>query len=204
MFILLSLVAFTSLRGQKQVTYSDNNFVYKLTRDSVLSPDSANYFCPTTSIAIFKNPDNTLVQKIKPPENTPYCDLQETFVIEDMNFDGFNDFRLFQFLPAAPNIPYYYWLYNPKTKRFELSKQLEDITSPEFDPKNKLITSEWRAGYGHYGTSTFKFINGKVTLVEEYEFFPDKNDDSKVITLYKKRIQGKMKVIKRVVESNQE
>lgn len=199
------LLPIATLKAQTQFVYLDKRFAYILTRDSVLSPDSVNYFCPVTSIAIFEKSTNKLIQKITPAENTPYChqDQKDLFILEDMNFDGFNDFRLFQFLPAAPNIPYYYWLYNPQKKEFELSKDLEEITSPEFDSSGKIITSHWRAGYGHYGQSTYKYINGKATLIEETEFYLDEKDEAKTIIEYRKRIKGKMILIKRVVERNE-
>ena len=117
------------------------------------------------------------------------------------NFDGYNDIRLLQFLPAAPNLPYYYWTYNPTTQKFQRQKALEEITSPDFDPKKKLIYSFWRGSCCDHGHSTYKYINGKPTLIEETEV---KEEDGKVITTLKKLANGKMKLVKKTVEKADE
>lgn len=109
--------------AQKIFTYQDGNFIYKITIDSALSIDSVNYDCSIRSIAIIKKSDNKLIQTIFPPENSFNSDLpqDQLFTIEDVNFDGFNDFRIVQFIPAAPNIPYYYWTFNNKKKNFNVT-----------------------------------------------------------------------------------
>jgi hypothetical protein len=39
-------------------------------------------------------------------------------VIEDMNFDGINDFRIIAMLPPGPNIPYICFLWDKKSGKF--------------------------------------------------------------------------------------
>src|SRR5215211_5221367 len=127
--------------SQKLLTYNDKFFIYTLTVDSTLSGDSVNYFCSVKSISIRRGQDQRQIQIIYPTENYPSCTLpkEQIFIVEDVNFDGYNDIRLLQFLPAAPNLPYYYWLYNPAKQNFQPQKDLEEITSPTFDPIEKLI-----------------------------------------------------------------
>jgi hypothetical protein len=135
-----------------------------------------------------------------PEENYPSCGLpkDQVFIVEDMNFDGYADIRLLQFLPAAPNLPYYYWTYDPTTQRFQRQKALEEITSPEFDSKKKLIYSFWRDGCCNHGLSTYKYMKGKPTLIEDSEV---KEEDGLVTTTIKKRVDGKMKLVKKKTEN---
>ena len=200
--LLLFLCINTLANAQKIYRYHDKNFTYRLVVDSALSNDSANYECHVKSISIFKRSDQKLLQTISSPENSFFCDLskEQVFIIEDINFDKMNDIRLIQFIPAAPNIPFYYWTFNSKTNRFQRDTSLEEITSPEFDHRNKIITSSWRGGWANYGASTYKYINNKPVLVKEYEIMLDENDRTKHITTLKKRIHGKMRLVKRRVE----
>ena len=92
--------------------------------------------------------NGTLAQTIKPNKNyfnTTFPNNQ-LFVIEDMNFDGKAVFRLMKFLPARPNVPFLFWIYNQQNKLFEENKDYREITSPEFNNEKKQIYSTWRNG----------------------------------------------------------
>lgn len=188
---------------QTKLTYSDNIFSFTLLVDSTLTGDSVNYDCVVKSITVTRLKDKKQLQTIIPDENYPSCTLpkDQIFIIEDINFDGYNDIRLLQFLPAAPNLPYYYWTFNSKTQKFQRQKALEEITSPDFDPKKKLIYSFWKGSCCDHGQSTYKYINGKPTLIEETEI---KEEDSKVITTVKRLVSGRMKLVKKTVEKAEE
>ena len=198
-FIFNSIVA----SSQTKLIYSDKTFSFVLLIDSTLTGDSVNYDCVIKSIVVTRLNDNKQIQIITPDENYPSCGLpkDQIFIVEDMNFDGYNDIRLLQFLPAAPNLPYYYWTYNPVTQKFQRQKALEEISSPDFDPKKKLIYSFWRGSCCDHGLSTYQYINGKPTLIEESEV---KEEDGKVITTIKRLVNGKMKLIKKTIEKADE
>jgi len=199
--ILIFIFVKFSAAAQKTFSYQDKLFIYNLTIDSALSADSVNYDCAVKSISIIKKSDDKLVWTILPPENYFLCDLPQNqiFIVEDVNFDSINDIRLLQFLPASPNLPYYYWIYNPITKNFQRQKALEEITSPEFDHNKQIITSFWRASCCDHGLSVYKYINGNPVLIKESEVAQDLNDNKKYITTVKKRVNGKMKLVKRTI-----
>lgn len=151
-----------------------------------------------------------LVQTIKIANVSPYGDKStqtydprggQTTVVEDMNFDGFRDFRVQAETPAGPNIPYYCFLWEPKSGKFVHSKALDFVTSPEFDQKAKLVRSSNRDSAASYIEEAYKFENGKLTLMEstvtEYAESPDPAQPNKLLKTVtsKKRIDGKMKVV---------
>lgn len=87
-------------------------------------------------------------------------------VIEDMNFDGINDFRIIAMLPPGPNIPYICFLWDKKSGRFVHAEFLDDITSPEFDSKTKTVTSSSRESANKYRKDVYKYSSGKLVLVK--------------------------------------
>ncbi|MCR9141377.1 MAG: hypothetical protein NXI24_03935 [bacterium] len=112
---------------------------------------------------------NGEVQTLEGFTASPIIDGQDLdgFVIEDLNFDGYKDLRLIEFLPAGPNIPYLVWLYDPDTKRFAASDIFADITSPEVDAEKRQIITRWRDGAAKNGTSYYEFRRDRLVLVRE-------------------------------------
>ena len=87
-------------------------------------------------------------------------------IIEDMNFDGINDFRIIAMLPPGPNIPYICFLWDKKSGKFIHAEFLDDITSPEFDSKTKTVTSSSRESANKYRKDVYKYSGGKLVLVK--------------------------------------
>jgi hypothetical protein len=48
--------------------------------------------------------------------------------------------------------------------------------------------------------NVYRWVQGRPVLVEASEVKQDPDDDSKLITTVKKRMEGKMKLVKRTVE----
>jgi len=84
----------------------------------------------------------------------------------DANFDGRTDITIALQLPASPNIPYQTWLFDPRTRRFLPGPTLlQDIVSPEYDDKHKVIASFWRNGCCSHGVTTYRWRGN--TLFED-------------------------------------
>ena len=66
-----------------------------------------------TSIKVNKKGNSTDYQILKGFEAS--VQENEQVIIEDLNFDGYSDIRLLQYLPETANIPFFYWLYNSET-----------------------------------------------------------------------------------------
>jgi len=105
------------------------------------------------------------------------------FVLEDMNFDGYADFRIQAFVPAGPNTPYLYWLYDPETRRFQGNKDLEEITSPVFYPDAWEIRSENRSSAIARVLRVYRYVKGKPLLVREENTRIDPEEGYREVTV---------------------
>lgn len=153
------------------------------------------------AIEIFQTDKSAAVQKI--PDIAAKNFGQENFIIEDMNFDGYKDIRLVQFIPAAPNIPFYYWLYDPGKGAFIRNHELDEVTSPEFDQKSKLVRALWRDGCCVHGTDIYRFVNGRF-LLSEREEEDCRYEDTCQVTLKKRLGNGMETVGKRTIPQSSE
>lgn len=93
-------------------------------------------------------------------------------IIEDMNFDGYDDMRTQAFLGAGPNIPYICWLWEKDKNQFVHDEKLSEIPSLEIDAENKWIKTSLRDGAAVYEELFYKYADGELTLFksirEEY------------------------------------
>jgi outer membrane protein assembly factor BamE (lipoprotein component of BamABCDE complex) len=142
-----------------------------------------------------------LIQTIAPGENCMDGRADELLEIEDMNFDGIEDFGIAEFLPAGPNIPHYYWLYDSRQHRFVKNEELDKITSAEFRPETKTIYTWWRDGAATYGWSHYAWENDKLVVIADT--LQEYKDDFVYYTV-KKRVNGKLKVVKQYKEKPEE
>jgi hypothetical protein len=51
-----------------------------------------------------------------------------------------------------------------------------------------------------HGLNVYRYVNGKPMLIEAGEAVKDANDDTKTIVTLKKRVNGKMVLVKRTIE----
>ena len=142
------------------------------------------------TINIFQKPEEvglgaftqniTVTKETLTPINTP-----GSLIVGDMNYDGNDDFRIVEFLPAGPNIPYLYYLYDPAIAGFVYSKAYETITSPEF-PGNSEIRSQWRESAGKWGIDTYTVANStpRLTKRETWEAVANTTNAIHQITIY--------------------
>ncbi|MGC5323879.1 XAC2610-related protein [Brevibacillus sp. SYSU BS000544] len=88
---------------------------------------------------------------------------------EDMNFDGYLDFRIQAETPAGPNIPYLYWLWDQQTSKYVSNTTLEQITSPEFDSYNKTIHSFVKEDPTFYSDNLYQYRDDTPILIKRIE-----------------------------------
>jgi len=116
---------------------------------------------------------------------------------EDINFDGYNDFKFTCWRGATGNEGFRYLIYNKVKKKFYFSRQFVYFTGINADQKRKVITSFRNQGFAGriYVADTYKWIKGKLILIEEERQAPSENDPNKFLKVKKKRIKGKMTVV---------
>jgi hypothetical protein len=147
----------------------------------VLQGDVRDQQAEIRRIEIYHAGDRTPHQRITGLA-TRFPDLSTAgLILEDLNFDGYRDLRLPEFLPASPNIPYLYWLYNPETARFERNRDLEIITSPVVDTDRQLITSMSRVNAVTYVLSDYQIEGDRIQLVREQTEIYNNRDQKRVI-----------------------
>lgn len=119
--------------------------------------------------------------------------------VEDMNFDGYPDIRLLADVVGANEV-YLYWLYNPRVRKFEKNRQLEDIAiNPEFDPIRKAVVSSGSSGTGRFG-ETYLYRGGKYFLTERSEVFWDEKEEQHLIVTHYKEKNGEPVEVSREVD----
>ncbi|MCE9644844.1 MAG: LysM peptidoglycan-binding domain-containing protein [Chloroflexi bacterium] len=128
------------------------------------------------SIGIKQRPEDVgqggLVQDIPsvPVDTSTPLNDPNSLIVGDMNYDGYDDFRIVRNIPAGPNIPYVYYLFDPASLKFVYNKAYENITSPEFTG-NLEIRSKWRDNAVKWGVDTYTITNNtpRLTRRETWE-----------------------------------
>jgi len=106
------------------------------------------------------------IQEIFPYEYTFFGYPTKWIRVEDMNFDGYVDIGLVEFLPASPNIPYVWWVWNSEMGQFIHCEMLSALTSPIVDRENELIRTDVRISAARHVTRQYRYINGELRLVD--------------------------------------
>ena len=142
-------------------------FPYEIRLLADALPEEEGDGCPTpplvSAIRLYK--DGALIQTLE-TESQGTCSVFTPDLI-DANFDGWPDLSLAMFLPAGPNIPSQYWLYDPTTGRFvDAPAGLQGISSAEFDPVHRIVYSYWRASCCEHGVSTYRWTDGDLKEID--------------------------------------
>ncbi len=125
------------------------------------------------------------------------------FIVEDMNFDGYKDIRIQQFLPAGPNTPYLCWIWDKENFTFVEHTELEELTSPVFDAKTKTVKASVRDNAATYYENEYKYMKDILTLVKETQTIIDPVTKKQTITI-KELKKDKMQVVKTYTEDFKE
>ena len=62
------------------------------------------------------------------------------FTVEDVNFDGYEDFYFTDYMGMV-NASKIIYLYNSTPEKFEINEDYRSITSPQFDIDHQIIKS---------------------------------------------------------------
>ncbi|SFD79053.1 XAC2610-related protein [Flavobacterium phragmitis] len=141
----------------QRVSFKDKYF--KL----VLSKQKDDYEPKVKGVKIYEKKTDKLIQKFDVE-----CQLLGigNISIDDYNFDGIEDFSVYEGGSAGPNTSSLYFLYNPKTgKYFESSFSGSSL---EFDKKNKRIYEHNSCCAGSSVIDAeYKVVNNKMVLLKQ-------------------------------------
>lgn len=120
---------------------------------------------------------NTRLQTISIPELTmegQTCidvSSQDTlgFELEDVNFDGYQDIRLFDTLNGNYRTEWIYLVWNAEEQKFENDTRLNQISLAVFDQEEQLIYGMERGGAACHYYSTYRYIDGEIVKIHYYE-----------------------------------
>ncbi len=115
---------------------------------------------------------DTLLQAISIPELTwEGQTLQSTLeiVMEDVNFDGYQDILVFDVLNGNYRTEWIYLVWNVEEQRFENDIRLNQISLAVFDQEKQLIYGMERGGAAYHYYSTYQYIDGEIVKIRYYE-----------------------------------
>lgn len=102
-------------------------------------------------------------------------------ILLDVNFDGYLDIALMAELHAR-TASYMYWVYNPKTKRFDSFPLTDEISALNFDHEKKTLYTSWYTGSDNMGGTTYKIINNKLYRIASDHYQEEYDSDDNIIS----------------------
>lgn len=92
----------------------------------------------------------------------------DALVVEDINFDGYADLRIMEYLPGgSSNIPFFYWVYQPSSQQFVPAPDFAGVLSPELDPDNRQLLSRQKLSANEYVTEFYSPQGDQPNLVRK-------------------------------------
>lgn len=129
----------------------------------IVSKQKGDFYAKVTGVKILEKKTDKLLQ-----QNDLECQLLglNNISVDDYNFDGIDDFSVFEGGAAGPNTTSLYFLYNPKSgKYFESGFS---GTSLEFDSKTKRISEHNQCCAGSSQINAeYKVVNNKMVLIKQ-------------------------------------
>lgn len=176
--------------------YSDEDFIYRLHIDSIRYPENGSRDS-VYHIEVLKKISKQKLQDIDPGSNPMLSSLDQEqlqrFVIEDMNFDGYKDIRLMNWLGGRRQQIFTCWLFDPAKNKFVEDTSLSKLADTEFDPVTKTVFANMRTGCcADHLSELFTWENGKLVLQRSEELMTNPYGGYDATLRRSKRINGKM------------
>lgn len=106
------------------------------------------------------------------------------FELEDVNFDGYQDIRLFDTLNGNYRTEWIYLVWNAKEQKFENDTRLNQISLAFFDQEEQLIYGMERSGAACHYYSTYQYIDGEIVKIHYHEEEGLAISDEQIIQYY--------------------
>ena len=145
------------------------------------------------AIRIIDRKTGRVVQEIAGIDGMPgWGEAGRLVGVVDANFDGRPDIT-FQYADggAGPNVTYHFYLFNPRSGRFEFDPVLSDLTQVGIG-RDGTITSASRGGCCQHYSATYRYFGGKLLVIaEEEEHYTA--DGKWIVTTTGRMVNGKWK-----------
>ena len=177
LLIHILLSACNNSNNDAAITNSINEKNTSLKNDFIKNPAIHNKFSikiselsnvesPKFSIVVYKN--NEVLQNLNIPDD---MDLnlsfdRRFFTVEDVNFDGYEDFYFTDFMGMVNSSKIVY-IYNPFNKKFEIREDYRSITSPQFDTNYQIVKAFNRVSASYHESENYIFIDKKLTRISK-------------------------------------
>ena len=89
------------------------------------------------------------------------------FELEDMNFDGYQDVRLYDTANGNYLVEWIYLIWNPQKRQFELDERLNEIPLANFDQEEKVIYGMTRGSASEHTYFTYRYQGREILLMEK-------------------------------------
>ena len=143
-------------------------FTFKVIPE-VQKPDPAgNPQSTIRDVQVFRGRSSEPLQSLANCEwlgmEAPYRD-SDWFRVSDMNFDGYADVFVLTTWGATGNEGGCVWLFEPKTGRFEFSKEFSELGTYALDPETKTITTRGHSGADTIDAAKYVVENNRPVLI---------------------------------------
>ncbi len=189
LYLTVKLAAKENLKA-----FNPSNYVFQYARNRAkldYIPADAQYYFDLVSLKVFINKSMRWI----------FTDFEDVYtkeaeiILEDLNFDGYLDFKVPIYYPglAKGDYSYRYFIYYPEKRGFIQNTQLNEMGVVFFDAVRKEAQTIDADGSGNEGTKYFRWQNEKLFLIKEERVY--ENDIYTHITSYKIE-NGKSELVK--------
>ena len=179
LYLTVKLAAKENLKA-----FNPSNYVFQYARNRAkldYIPADAQYYFDLVSLKVFINKSMRWM----------FTDFEDVYtkeaeiILEDLNFDGYLDFKVPIYYPglAKGDYSYRYFIYYPEKRGFIQNTQLNEMGVVFFDAVRKEAQTIDADGSGNEGTKYFRWQNEKMFLIKEERDY--ENDIYTHITSYK-------------------
>ncbi|AVR97518.1 XAC2610-related protein [Pseudoduganella armeniaca] len=121
-------------------------------------------------IRVVDRKTGTTVQEIQVDDALPTRrEVAELVQVVDANFDGRPDLAVpYNDGGAGPNFVNQFYLFDPRRGQFALDEVLSELSQPSIHP-DATITSGSRGGCCQHSSARYRYIKGRLALVEEVD-----------------------------------
>jgi len=128
----------------------------------------------TDALTISDSATGRIIQEVSIPELSLfdrtnvsiYHEEKSGFTLEDVNFDGYQDIRLFDTQNGNYRTEWIYLVWNPSKGIFEHDKRLNAISLATFDQEKQLIYGMERGSAVDHWYFTYQYVEEELVLIE--------------------------------------